>query len=87
MGITYQAVVGQMHTRAEATTTSECHVAATIRVVNAGLGTKFVKQETVRPEVIRALVDFRVMEHAPVVDEDGRAGGNTVAAILSRANE
>lgn len=41
--ITYQAIVSQVHTRAEATTTAEGHVGATIRIVHPSLGTKFVE--------------------------------------------
>jgi hypothetical protein len=59
-----------MNTRAESTTAAKGHVGPAIGVVDTGLGTKLVEQEAIGPEVIGALVDLRVMEHSPVVDEN-----------------
>lgn len=76
-----------MDAGAESATTSKGHVIAAVGVVDTRLGAKLILHETVGPEVLWTLVHIGVVEHPPVVDEDGRASGDAVTTVLYKVNK
>lgn len=53
-----------------------------IGVVHTWLGSKLVRDPTVGPEIFGTFEGFWIVEHAPVVDKDGRADWDTEATVL-----